>query len=242
MASVVFGDHLLKAEAKKKKSKSKNKKAKQKSSKKAKEKQSKKAKQLAKMKKQVDSMQKQLLAMKAVVDKKVQAEQEAKQKAANTLRNIELANAAQVARLNLAPAKPATTVASNNGACGITMSCAPNSAGITAPLLSYHPTQSPSVSLTRQSVGTSLVLRVGTGTFSRTTAVSWTFKTVFSTVPTTPTASSAHQGWFCLTSGTSALTPLPIVQVTRTMSVSSVRTDTPSTLLSICATSMSPTV
>lgn len=71
-------------------------------------------------------------------------ERETKRK--DALRNVETTAAAQVARLNLAPAKPATTVASNNGVCGITMSCAPNSAGITAPLLSYHPTQSPSVS------------------------------------------------------------------------------------------------
>ena len=146
VASTVFGDHLLKAEAKKKKSKSKSKKTKKKSSNKAKEKQKKDAKKLAKMKKQVDTMQKQLLAMKAVVDKRVQTEQQEKQKASNALRNIEATNAAQVSKLNLAPAKPATTFSSSNSVCGVTMSCAPTSAGIATPLLSYHPTQSPSVS------------------------------------------------------------------------------------------------
>jgi RHS repeat-associated protein len=146
IASVVFGDLLLKAEAKKKKSKSKSKKAKQKSSKKAKEKQKKEAKRLAKQKSQLEDIKLTLLAMKVVVDKRVELGRQAKQQAENTQRNIEAYNAAQIANLSKTPKSPTMNIMPATGTCGSIMSCPPPSAGITSPSPTYAPTQSKTLS------------------------------------------------------------------------------------------------
>jgi RHS repeat-associated protein len=140
MATMFLDEHIQKAEAKKK-SKSK-KKDKKKVSKKAKVKQDKKAKQLAKMRKQLDSLHRQLSVMKVKVDARVKSESE--QRASNALLNIETTNVAQIARLNYAPVKPITT---NTGSiCGTLISCSPLSAGITSPSASYGATQTKSLS------------------------------------------------------------------------------------------------
>jgi RHS repeat-associated protein len=141
VASVVFSDHVLKAEAKK--AKSKIKKPKLKSTGKAKSKQKREAKKAAKQLTQLKDLERKLLAMKVIVDKRVEVERQAKQKTENAVQNIKALNASQIADLSKAPKSPTMNTGPGPGTCGANMSCP--SAGIVSPAATYAPSQTSAV-------------------------------------------------------------------------------------------------
>ncbi len=143
VASVVFSDHVLKAEAKKKKAKSKLKKPKLKSTGKAKSKQKREAKKAAKQLTQLKELERKLLAMKVIVDKRVDVERQAKQKTENAVQNIKALNASQIADLSKAPKSPTMNTGPGPGTCGANMSCP--SAGMVSPAATYAPSQTSAV-------------------------------------------------------------------------------------------------